>query len=276
MGKFVGVVIVGLFLALAGTTARADTVGNTIDIDMPAGPGIYSAQLSEFVKAGIDFNSEIVFGKDLNDGKNTAGTVTTNNVELDGYWHMARLHATFFERFQPYMLLGGSDLEMSWSEVNGEDILAEADTEFAWGFGARLCIIDWEEYGVKLTGFSSYRATAPGIKEVSGKNIPKDNFEIREWQAGGAISKKFEISGKYDTVTLVPYVGILYADTKTRVSFALENDGRYSYNAGGDGNQDNVGVAIGVDAGLTDIFSVNAEARFGDQEALSLGASVLF
>lgn len=266
------------FLTMLGLCSfcGAETVGNAIDINIPPGRGVYSARLAEYVSINVGWDSELLWGKDLNDGKNISGTVTSTDVELEGMWHMARISCTLFDRFQPYFKMGISNLQMNWREA-GEDIEAEADSAGAFGIGTKVLLMNFEDYNynVKLTGSASLRRTDSDVQKVSGKTIYSSKFEIREWQAALGLSTKFEIPA-YEDLAIIPYIGGVYSDTKTRVRFSAARGDGATYNPGGDGNVDNFGLFIGCDALIASRFSLNLEGRFIDQTAASIGFSTLF
>lgn len=254
----------------------AETVGNPVDINIPSGEGVYSARLAEYVSVSIGYDTELLWGRDLNDGKDLSGTVRCTNVELEGAWHMARISCTFFERFQPYLKVGVANLDMKWNEA-GEDVEAEANSDTAFGIGTKVLLMNFEDYNynVKLTGSASCRTVDSDVGKVSGKTIYASKFEIREWQAALALSTKFEIPA-YEELAIIPYIGGAYSDTKTRVRFSAASGDRSTYNPGGDGNKNNFGLFLGCDAQIANKFSLNLEGRFIDQTAASIGFTTLF
>ena len=87
-----------------GNPCFAATVGNPLDLDLPARSALLRQEaidktLDEYeqaikIKAGLDV--EIVLDRDLN----TPTEVV--NAEMEGMWYMAKFGLTLFNRVEPY------------------------------------------------------------------------------------------------------------------------------------------------------------------------------
>jgi len=230
------------------------------------GPSVYSSELADFLKVNVGFDAEYIIGKEFN------AVGQSSEVELEGTYYMVSLSAVLFDRLQPYIKLGMSDLEMSW--MNGsEATTAEADEDaFAWAIGLKALLWEYEDWGLKLFTTGSFRYTDPNIKSAGNKDATKSKFNIIEKQATIGISKKFEVPS-YEDISIIPYAGLAYSETTAHVRFS---SGTEVFNAGADGQKDNIGIFIGTDFLYRDNFSFNLEGRLLDQEAISSGCTVMF
>jgi len=266
MKLFTGIIIFSFCLIL-GTTASAEPVGNSADVNFPPGRGIYSADMADYVKIGASFDVDYLLEKKFE------ASERSSNIEMEGAWYMLKVSCTLFDRFQPYVAAGWSDLEMSW--INGaEDITAEGDHDAgAWGFGLKMHIWEYEPIKLKIFASGSYRASNPDIRSVAGKEgLSGKKFDIYEKQAAVGLSSEFPIPG-YEEYSIAPYGGVVFSETIARVRFM---SGSEIYNAGAEGQQDNIGFFVGADMLFVENLTFNVEARFIDQTAISTGCKVLF
>ncbi len=262
----------------------AATVGNPIDLDIPMKSAILRQEAIDntmdayeekvMIKTSLDL--EFVFDKDLR----TASEVT--RAELEGNWYMVKLGTTIFNRIEPYVKIGTSSFEVSWTQNNAVDINVESDSGFAWGLGLKGAIWEFEDLGLRFTGDIQYRTAQPDISDVtSGNNSITDSgadFEIEEWQASIAMSKKFELPLRWQSVYLVPYTGISFSDSTVDAKFADPNvpgADRDLFNAS---NDTTYGVFLGCDImpSLASLFAYSIELRLVSETALTLGGTMKF
>ena len=265
--------------------AFASTVGNPLDLDLPP----RSAALREDamdralddyeqvfnIKAAADL--ELLFSKDL------STTSEVKGAEIKGKYLMAKLGVDIFNRFEPYVKFGLSDLEAKWRQNNQFDIEVDADMSFAWGIGLKGIIHEFEDWGLRITGDMQYRTTEPEVSEISygGNTVidPGPDFKIEEWQAAFVLSKKVELPLKWQSVYLVPYTGLTVSDSIVDIDFKdSDNNPDYDFSVFDASNDKIYGFLFGCDImpRLTSSFIYNFELKLVNEVSLSLGGAVKF
>ena len=266
---FSGVVIFCLFIS---AVSFAETIGNTVDINYPPGKGVYSSQMADFVTLQIGFDTEMLIEKKFE----CDSTVTTKNPDLSGQYYMGRLSVTLFNKIQPYVKLGYSDLKMEWKDTNG-DVKLDMQPAPAWAVGVKAYLWEFEGMGLKVFSAASFRSTKPdkvdslSVNGVTG-NVTNKKFQIYERQAAIGISKEFKPGG-YEEFSIVPYIGAAWSATNARVSVTQNSN---VINSGAKEQEDNWGLFFGADVMIMDNLSFNVESRFIDQKSASVGLSALF
>ena len=278
--------IIFLFLVAIFTISDisyAATVGNPLDLDVPARSGILRQQViddtmdeyEEAFKLKASFDAEFVLDKDLRTSFEMQG------AELEGNWNMTKIGATFFNKVEPYIKLGTSSLEVKWKQ-NSENIEVEADDGFAWGGGVKMVLWDFDNWGIRLTGDAQYRISEPDASQVlRGSTTVNDTgavFKIEEYQASLALSKKFELPLKWQSIYVVPYTGISISDSTVDVSFKDPNAPGADFSLFDASNDSAAGLFIGCDImpNLMSSFIYSIEARFLNEIALTFGGTLKF
>ncbi|MFC1623720.1 hypothetical protein ACFL28_00150 [Candidatus Omnitrophota bacterium] len=277
-------------ILMAKTPGFAATVGNPLDLDIPSRSfilrqDVIDETLDEYektvkIKAALD--TEIIFDRDLNTRTQLA-TGQMSGAELEGMWYMLKLGTTFFNRIEPYIKVGTSNLEVKWKQGT-EEIVVEADYGFAWGGGIKGIIWEFDDWGIRLTGDAQYRTSEPDVKDVSrgGGDITVSDigadFRIEEWQAALVLSKKFELPLKWQSIYLVPYTGMTVSDSTVDVEFTDPNAPGTVYSLFDANNDELYGFLMGCDimSSLKSSFVYSVEARLANEVALTLGGAMKF
>ena len=259
------------------------TIGNPLDLDVPERSAVLRQEVIEgtldeveqAVKIKASFDMEFVFDKDLH------VTSELNGAELKGQWWTGKLGLTLFNRVEPYVKIGTSDLEVKWKH-SAQTIEVDADSGFAWGGGLKANIWEFENSGIRLTGDMQYRITEPDATTitVNGTSVKDQGatFKVDEWQASLLVSKKFEIPLKLQNIYAVPYAGVTYADSNVDVSFIDPNSPATDYSLFDANNKKLYGFVLGCDIvpSLGSSFIYSLELRLVDEIALSLGGTMKF
>jgi len=261
----------------------AATVGNSLDLDLPERSALLRQEMidgtldeyEQAVKVKASFDMEFLFDKDLHVTNELKG------AEMSGNWKMVKLGVTIFNRVEPYIKIGTSDLDVKWKQ-GSQEIEVEADTGFAWGGGLKANIWEFENLGVRLTGDIQYRTTEPDVTGDTVNNVSaEDNgakFQVDEWQASLLASKKFEIPLKMQSIYVVPYTGVTYADSNVDVSFNNVHHPTTDYSLFDANNKKLCGFVLGCDIvpSLRSAFIYSIELRLVNEIALSLGGAMKF
>ena len=131
-------IILSLIIAICCVTkiSFAATAGNPLDLDVPQKSAVLRQEIVEqtmdeceqAVKVKASFDAEFVFNKDLH------VTEELKNAELKGQWYTVKFGVTIFNKIEPYIKVGTSNLEAKWKH-GGQEIEVDAKDSFAWGFG---------------------------------------------------------------------------------------------------------------------------------------------
>ncbi len=266
--------------------ALAATVGNPIDLDIPSKSAILRQQavnkaLDEYeetvkIKAAIDL--EFLFNKDLH------SPTEITQAELKGQWKMLKFGVTLFDRVEPYIKVGTSNLKVKWRQGgNGsQEVTVDADSGFAWGAGVKGIIWEFEDSGLRLTGDVQYRTTGPDVGDISLNSSDVTDsgadFNIKEWQASIALSKKFELPLRWQNIYIVPYAGIDVSDSTVDVKFNDPSNPTTDYSLFDSSNDSIYGAFLGCDImpSLTSSFIYSMELRLVNEYAFTLGGVMKF
>lgn len=273
-------IFLGIFIFLLNISFRvfAGTVGNTATIDGPKGPGIFSLKKDRniSIKSGLDF--EFLFDRDIK--ANAASNTELTSAE----WYMAKISCVMFNRVEPYLKLGIAHMKARWTEA-GSEVKLESDTNFAWGFGSRVLIWEFERPRIKIISDAFYRIADLDAEEgySAGAKVSMDTsksrFLIREWQIALLAATEIDISGPgredfLGVSTIIPYAGVKYSDINGRLRLTWTSG---NYNNPGEIESDNIfGLFAGCDFVGPNSVSLNLEGRFIDETALTAGLAVLF
>ncbi|MFC1667481.1 hypothetical protein ACFL0P_06460 [Candidatus Omnitrophota bacterium] len=262
----------------------AATVGNPLDLDVPSTSALLRQEIVEntldehdqIVKIKASLDMEFVFDKDLDT------TWEVSNAEMKGQWYMLKLATTIFNRVEPYIKLGTSNLQVKWTHFGSQPIEVEADYGFAWGGGVKGIIWDFDDYGIRLTGDFQYRTTEPDVEEISLDSSSVTDtgadFEVEEWQLAFVLSKKYQLPLKMQDIYIVPYTGLTFSDSTVDVKFNNPNLPATDYSIFDAGNDSTCGFLLGCDImpTMNSSFIYSIEARLANEYALTLGGAMKF
>jgi len=252
----------------------AISAGNTSDPKVPYGPGISNLQASGFGPLKVGFDTTMVLDKDLED---------TNDItegEFNGQYYLFRIGYTFADRIEPYVKLGVSNLEAKWRE-RGLNITAENEESFAMGIGGKVLAFEIPEYRLRLSIDGQYLYTSGDVKKAYVNdpigNISATEFNITEWQVAGILSIEFPLNyDRHDSAavhSIIPYLGLAYADSKNEVSFS---QGNQNYDLDTAANDNKFLFITGCDITSPENLSLNIEGRWLGETAVSGGFTAKF
>jgi len=275
--------LVSIFLIDSRKEGFTATTGNPLDLDVPKQSAILRQDViddtldecEQKVKIKSSLDIEFVLDKDLNTNPDITG------AEMEGRWVMVKLGTTLFNRVEPYIKIGNSNLELRWKQ-GSQEIKVDSGAGFAWGAGLKGIICEFEDSGIRLTGDVQYRTTEPDVDKCSiDKNAVKDtgaDFDVYELQASLVLSKKLEIPLKWQSIYMVPYIGATFSDSTIDAKFRDPNNPQADYTLFNANNQKRGGLVIGCDIvpSLKSAFIYSIEARLFNETALSLGGAMKF
>ena len=271
MFKSLAIAICVLFIA---NTCFAQTAGNTSDPKIPYGNGIANLKDSGLgpLKVSFDFNN--IFEKDLKSDS------SITKAEIDGQEYLVRIGYNIADRFEPYARFGVVNLKTKW-DTSGNSINVRSDQGFGAGLGMKVLVFDIPAQRLRLSLDGQYFYANPDIKtaRVNGisSNISATEFKVSQWQIAGILSMEFIMGGDKDNpatpYSILPYVGLAYADSSTKVKF---KSGSTPYDIGSAKNDNNILFITGCDITSPENISINVEGRFIGETAGGGGCTLKF
>ena len=284
MGKILltGIGVLGFCFCLSAASLAA-TAGNTASVDSLNGPGTFSLKKERDLSVETAVDIDIVLSRDIAGGE-AAGIKLENSQ-----WYMVRLGYRFFDRFEPYVRLGGAHMKAKWNDqASGAAVAMDTSSGTAWGVGFKGLIFEAKRPVIKITGDVSYRKTDlypyKGHLNTNVVHIDRtaSKFVISEWQVsllaatevdlGVATDRSWPLNG----YKLSPYAGLKWSELSGRLRLVDSSTGT-TYHPDDISSEKNFGLIIGGDViWPNDSFSLNLEGRFLDESAISTGVSLLF
>jgi hypothetical protein len=291
------------------TTAVAATVGG--DADVQGGLGLLSiaVEYDGTLSRDLPFASGADIGTSFFDDGSTLDYNDPLPYPGNGYSNaeVTGSNRTFVKgtvglgsRFDVFVRLGVAHCDTAWLALRREPLFDDQQTEwsgdtgFAWGGGAKACLSGCGGTGVRILAdaqYLSYELDATGmvngldwaefdeqlLTDVIGADSADTSYdaelEASEWQAafyvawskgiwtpyGGAKYSDMKVEHEIDYITDTVWGGVPETWIGTvREDFEADN---------------NLGAFVGVALELGNGVSFNAEGRFIDETAISLGLS---
>ena len=272
-------IIVILFILSFTASALAATVGSP-EISIPE-ESLYLKK--EAVNKTLDrygYNMDIKGTAELDFvfKRKLTSADDVKKAELKGQNYMLKLSSNFYDSFEPYIKLGTSDLEVTWTQ-NGENITVEAKPGFVWAAGIKAHVYEFKNYGIKLTMDAQYKNADLDVDTVSRAGSMNEKFEIKEYQIALLASKKLIVPVGINDYYVVPYTGLTVSWSDVDVSFEIPPGPPYALFSTFNASDENVfGLVLGCDImpSLLSWYLLNLELRFINETALTLGGTVKF
>lgn len=266
--------IIAVCVLLFAGSCFAQVAGNTSDPKIPYGPGIANLQDSGMGPIKVSFDADWIFNKDL-DGKSGI-----SSAETEGQQYLFRIGYTIADRYEPYVKIGTSHLKASWNQY-GLQVKTRAEDGFAIGVGGKALLYEIPEHRLRFTVDGQYLHTDPDIKSVHIESVERtvsaSEFKVSEWQVAGIVSMEFIMnrsSGNPATpYSVIPYMGVAYADSKTNVKFRAAGT---DYDLGDAESKDKFVFLTGCDIVAPENISLNIEGRWVGETAASGGCTLKF
>lgn len=260
-----------LFLLIATPVSLAETVGNSGTINIPYGPGIMGFETTKYGSIKVGSEAVIMLEKELTD------TTAINNPELKGQLYFIKVAYRWRDRVEPFLKFGFGELIATWFE-SGAKIEAEGRRQTAWEFGGKVLLFESVKHGLRMNLFGSFLKTDPEVEmaKIDGieyESLSQKDFTFSEWQAGFVVS--YEVINKNTPyISIVPYAGLRYSDSK--LDLRIQRESGATYTPGAPDSEKKVGVITGFDVVVEDSVTLGVESRFVDENALTVGFTVLF
>lgn len=266
MLKRANIFICILVLNLAATLF-AETVGTPASLGFPKGPGIISKD--RFIEKGL--NPIYITGLTEFVIKKKLDSSTTSNLEIKGYWFLGKVALAVNEKFQPFILLGGSSLDLS-GDLGVTKIKSAGDGNFAYGGGFSWLLYEVPDQKISLAVSGLYRESKlNGSMRQPTTRISNLKTKIKEIELALTAYKDSIIWN----IPVRPYASIYYADSDVNFKFNT-NSGSVTYDLGAIDNHRNIGLAIGLEKEPIKGLALNAEVRFFTELGVTAGFTLKF
>jgi hypothetical protein len=261
-----------LFLLLSSTSLFAAPVGN------PCGPGLMQSGLliaNPWIKVTTGYLADYVSNMPLK--MTSGGSADFNPDESFKHFGLHSQMATFsivlLQRLETYALLGGSKEHLKWHEEPHTPLYEalfdfQSSYHFSWAVGARVVLLQWGQTFFSIDGsyFAVPSSPKSFFKFLNRLHLPldqeKQQFRLREWQAGAGLSSKFWI--------FTPYAGMKYFQAKLHVQSGPDTTA-LNYR-----NKERLGYFFGLTLSLTSKFLVTGERRLHDEFAYMFSTQAVF
>lgn len=261
-----------LLFLLAAPYLFASPVGN------PCGPGLMQAGIfsssNPWIKVTTGYLADYVSNMPL---KMTSGSAEFDPEESFKHFGLHSQMATFslvlLQRLEAYTYLGGSKEHLKWHEEPHTSLYSalfdfQSSYHFSWIAGARVVLLQWGQTFFSIDGsyFAIPSSPKSFFKFLNRLHLPldkeKQQFHLREWQAGAALSSKIWI--------LTPYAGAKYLHARLHIQSGPETSA-LNYR-----NKEKFGYFFGLTLSLTSKFLITGERRLHDEFAYMVSTQAVF
>ncbi|MBN2479851.1 MAG: hypothetical protein JXA94_06450 [Parachlamydiales bacterium] len=180
----------------------------------------------------------------------------------------------FYNRMDAYAVLGASRIRSDWRYTYGgitSRVELETNYRFSWAVGGKAILFEWGN-----TAFSvgaRYSFTKPTLSFVTKDGVPNDNsnnarVRYKDYQIDVDLGHKIDV--------FIPYIGGKYSVAKSSIKnfdFPVTQDGDTEMRMK---NKDHFGVFVGCSLSNGKYFMLNVEARFIDEEGITVSGDLKF
>lgn len=182
-----------------------------------------------------------------------------------------------YNRFDFMGRLGYANCNTRWSVGQNSDLRLATRDDFAWAFGAKAMINQWEKTTLSISGSYMWgnakveraETTGVGFTPIGQQYVLNQNVHQREkkWNFGATIGHQIE--------NLMPYIGLQYIQDKTyfKENITLANQVVSLPNFS---SRKKVGTVVGIGLAAGKKATLNLEGRFLNESALTLTGQARF
>lgn len=172
-----------------------------------------------------------------------------------------------------YGVLGASRIRSDWRfDDLGTASRIELETNYRlyWAAGGKVILFQWGNTALSTGG--RYSTTRPSLSFITQDGTPQDKADAKirykDWQVDLGLAHQIDI--------FIPYIGGKYLQARAKVrnaAFAISDEGE---NIQKMKNRNPVGVFAGCTLSNSKFFMLTVEARFIDEEAISVMGELKF
>ncbi len=176
----------------------------------------------------------------------------------------------FNDRAEIFGTLGAMSFEFSQRPFEGTKVSCHTQTHFAWGVGGRAILAYWGNVQIALNAAYLQSDLPFSSVKVNDHSYGKKHAEakFREWQIGAGVSYRWD--------WFVPYLGFDYSDFRTKIEHLNSLKFLFHRNHVVFKEVYPFGIFFGFGLSPEKGFNVNMEARFINENAVSVSADFKF
>jgi hypothetical protein len=189
---------------------------------------------------------------------------------FETFGHFGVVTLNFNDRVELFSTLGTLNCELSHHPFSNIKISYHTDAHFAWGVGGRAILAYWGDLQVGVN--AAYLQSTPSLSSLrmneKAYSTHHTEFDFTQWQVGIGTSYRFP--------WVVPYIGVDYSNFRTRIEHlnsisAVIPSSHVTFK-----DTYPCGIFLGVGFAPHRAFNLNLEARFINENALSLSTDLKF
>lgn len=176
----------------------------------------------------------------------------------------------FNDRVELFTTLGEMSFEIKHTPLSQKKITYHTPAHFTWGVGGRAILAYWGDIQVSVN--SAYLQSTPTLSSLKVGNqsysTRHTEFDFTQWQVGMGVS--------YRVQWFIPYIGFDFSNFRTRIEHLssiefLIPDQHVTFK-----DSYPCGIFLGFGLSPHRAFNVNFEARFINENAISVSADFKF
>ncbi|OGN59448.1 MAG: hypothetical protein A3F40_04915 [Chlamydiae bacterium RIFCSPHIGHO2_12_FULL_27_8] len=255
-----------LILFLINISIFAAPVGNPLTPEIIQ-TGFYIPP-SGFVNVRLGYEGNFISNANLQ--KSFNGN-EIDNFKLDS--NSGSFILNFKKRLDLFGIFGVSRIRSEY-RFSYQDVISrieyESDYRIFYEAGGRVILIQWGNTALDIGG--RYSKTKPGLSFIILDGVPqiKDNSFIK------FSSYQINLGLSYAIDIFIPYIGTKYSQSKAELqglNFVISDEGTGYLNMK---NKNDFGLYLGCSLSNKRYFLLNLEARFIDEEAISISGEFKF
>lgn len=176
-------------------------------------------------------------------------------------------------RTDVFGVLGASRLRSDWRFDNlGTMSRIELETNYRlyWAVGGKIILYQWGSTALSIGG--RFSKTKPTLSFITQDGVPQNigstKISYRDWQVDMGLAHQIDI--------FIPYLGVKYLNAKSKIRNSVIALAEDSQNFMRMKNEDHFGVYLGCTLSNSKYFLLTVEARFIDEEAISVMGELKF
>ncbi|MBU1853860.1 MAG: hypothetical protein KJ957_07445 [Candidatus Omnitrophica bacterium] len=259
----------GIIVLTLGMVCLLVTSANAAPVGLPTNVKEMEGQV--FTNAEDDVEFSMAVEADFLDKRELENA----NSEIQAAFYAAKFICSFEDKVDLYMFLGQSQGMECKATISSSEVVYKLDDNLFWGIGINTFIHDWLRYGLRFFADAKYRR----VKDIGYASVtvdgfqydenqikdPRTAFDWNEWQIAFGVAKDLDY--------IMPYAGVRYSDVSAECGATV---GGTTYDLGSTGSDNIIGFFIGCSFVPTEQFSVDLEARFVDEQAVTVAGVVTF
>jgi len=258
--------IIILFLTLSTFNIFAAPVGNPLNPEIIA-EGFFITPAS-WINFRLGYEGNFVSDSRF-DKRDSTGKIDNFKQDVNS----GSLTLNLQNRIDFFSVLGAARIRSDWRFDNlGTMSRIELETNYRlyWAVGGKVILFQWGNTALSTGG--RYSRAKPSLSFITQDGAPQDagssKVKFKDWQVDLGLAHQIDI--------FIPYVGVKYLNARSKVldaTFSIADDSKNFMKMK---NDDHFGVYVGSSLSNSKYFMLTVEARFIDEEAISVMGELKF